>query len=200
MINVIIDESLIPIDKKILRLIVCCVEYETNSMNEEFKKISDLINDPIRFKKSGDKVHYANMIPLQKNLLVELISKLSITVKIYIYYRADINDNKFKLYGIKKTIDHLNHIHKNKLNKISLEPTEEYENTNISKYMDRSIDKYMYLVPDILSGTFSDYLSDTQKIKKDIIVNYDLLREKIRLQYFNIKVNSEQYLIRDKKI
>lgn len=177
--TIFIDESYKPLDNKMGRCVVCAVE--VNNLEKINKEVSDYIvvikQDDIRFGEIS-KLHFSGLNLLQRSGLIEFISKLDITAKIFVEYSIEPSQNAVKIRTIKNTIVSLEQIHKSKKINFFIEPTTEYKNSPIAKFCSDSY-KSLAILPDSLIATFLDELSLDHENHL-----YKLVREKIRLQVY----------------
>ena len=101
---ILIDENVKQIDKKVTRVSFCFVEVDDKNILNGIRKFVDSIrNDPIRFG-GVDKIHFSSMAEAQRQSVIEYISKINITAKIFIYYCYGISEHDAKLQSVENAI------------------------------------------------------------------------------------------------
>ena len=81
---ILIDENVKRIDKKVMRVSVCCVEVDNENILDDIRGyVNSIKDDRIRFG-SVDKIHFSSMSEAQRQSVIEYISKINITAKIFI--------------------------------------------------------------------------------------------------------------------
>jgi len=161
--------------------------------------------DKLRFN-LGSKLHFTGLSPAQKTILIEKISKLPITFKIYVAYQNTIGCNldAIKYDLLKKSILHHASIQPGLLFKI--EKATEY--SNISKdlpQLDTELldakDHKSFLIPDVLLGVVCGFLDIQDRSRSsDALFWYELIYNQIRLEVISFDDAKPLYLTRANKL
>lgn len=199
MIYCIADESYKKFDNKISRTSVCVVEFtDLELISKEFEGLIKTVeNDNVRFNNKLNKLHSSELTAPQVTFITEKISKMKFSAKIYTKYIYDKSEKDCKVETMQLAVEHLKCIHINKETTIKIESAEEYKDSKLAKLCGDLGDKYS-LLPDIILAVFLHILDD----KKPEITNnsnYNLLREKIRLQVFALD-KTRRYLDKTKRL
>lgn len=194
---ILIDENVKRIDKKVMRVSVCCVEVDNENILDDIRGyVNSIKDDRIRFG-SVDKIHFSSMSEAQRQSVIEYISKINITAKIFIYYYDDISEHDAKLQSAEDAVLSIKHIHRGKKLDIKLEEASEYKSSRIAKYCLRGED--LFIVPD---GILSVFLGCLDNVSNRTGANdrmYILIKEKIRLQVFSFG-GEKEYLNSIKRV
>lgn len=194
---ILIDENVKQIDKKVTRVSFCFVEVDDKNILNGIRKFVDSIrNDPIRFG-GVDKIHFSSMAEAQRQSVIEYISKINITAKIFIYYCYGISEHDAKLQSVENAISNVQHIHKGKKLDIKLEEASEYKSSPIAK--DFLSDEDLFIVPDGMLNVFLGYLDNVSNRTGANDRMYTLIKEKIRLQVFDFG-GKKDYLNSTKRV
>ena len=194
---ILIDENVKQIDKKVTRVSFCFVEVDDKNILNGIRKFVDSIrNDPIRFG-GVDKIHFSSMAEAQRQSVIEYISKINITAKIFIYYCYGISEHDAKLQSVENAISNVQHIHKGKKLDIKLEKASEYKSSPIAK--DFLSDEDLFIVPDGMLNVFLGYLDNVSNRTGANDRMYTLIKEKIRLQVFDFG-GKKDYLNSTKRV
>jgi len=205
---VLIDESYKNIDLIISRYVFGHVIIPEKNIKEfEIWIKNNIENDKLRFS-NKEKMHFSELTTTQQDVLVEKISKMPITCKLYITYINNYSSIKQKLLQLDLLINSIRHHQNNKPNSKYLieESSEQY--TNIKKYLPRfdiSIKPFSnyksLLIPDVMLGVFCSYLDKNQdKRQNDINKWHTLIYNQIRLEVIDFQPKIKLFLSRDKKI
>lgn len=163
--NLLIDESQCQIDEMIVRTIISCVEINAKTTTDELEKqVKSLVDEliPVFNKK---KVHLADFTQDEKCAVINAISKLEFTTKIWVHYGVHKNQTEAKKDAMRNTIISLQKKHsKNNVNFL-IEHATDYRQVIKGKFMTRS--SYLSLLPDICCYIMKLKL-DKQKIIKSI--------------------------------
>ena len=199
MIYCIADESYRRLDNKIARTIVCIVEFSNlNLITKEFEELLEIIEkDKVRFKNRLNKLHSSGVAAPEITYITEYISKMRINAKIYTKYIYDKSEKECKIETMHLAVNHITRLHKNKELFIEVESANEYINSDLSKLFGNLGNKFA-LLPDIILTAFLHTL-DSESLKKSNNLNYNLLKEKIRLQVFALD-KSYEYLDKTKRL
>lgn len=199
MIYCIADESYKKLDKKISRTSVCIVEFsDLIIVTKEFESLVQTITkDKVRFKNKITKLHSSELTAPQITFLTEHISKMRINAKIYTKYIYDKSEKVCKVETMQLAVKHIEHIHKNEKTTIEIEAAKEYEDSELAQLFGNLGNKFA-LLPDIILTTFLHTLNDV-RAEMPNNSNYNLLREKIRLQVFALD-KSYNYLEKTKRL
>lgn len=181
---VLADESVRSLDKKVTRVSFCCVEFvDGDILNDIRNYVESIKNDPIRFG-GVDKMHFSSMSEAQQSLIIEYISKINITAKVFVYYFYNISEKDSKIQSADRTIMNILHIHRGKKIDIQLEAASEYKDSQIAKdFLSREED--LFIVPDGMLSVFLGHLDNTSGRTGANDRMYTLIKEKIRLQVFH---------------
>ncbi|MGA3150299.1 MAG: hypothetical protein ABSD10_01605 [Candidatus Saccharimonadales bacterium] len=182
--NILIDESVTQVDKKSIRVSVCCVEYLDDAIKDDLQKLQDSFEkDEVRYPKTGKKIHFSELNIVQQSDITEIISKSDITAKVYVYYFLGMDEARAKVAAVEATIHHVQLLHRTRDIDISLETAQEYKSSSISKYL--SAEKTLFIFPDAILSIFCNFLGNQDPRKTAVSLRlYTLIREKIRLQVF----------------
>lgn len=182
MIDIFLDESLDRVDRKLWKVSVGAVEIEHDKVYTSMKQVTELLNDPIRFP-DRKKYHASGMNQAENSEIVEVVSKLPISAKVYTYYLFAQNEKVAKVLGMEKSVEHLKYIHRNKDVEIYIEYADEYKRSKISSHLVKQSDAF--LVVDSVLSVYTHYLDDIGGGAISLSRrNYTLLKSKIRLQSF----------------
>lgn len=191
MIDIIVDESAKRIDKKVFRISICCVE----TIGDNYKINLDLIeqmvkDDGVRFPKNNKKLHFSELNDAQQSAIVEQISKLPLTAKIYNFYSICENEAIAKRSAMLQTLTHLKWLHRKRDINISVEFAEEYKRTAVNQYMKKLW--FPFIIPDAILSVFVAHLNEINtKSTSSNVQFYKLLKSKIRLQIFRMEPHEE---------
>lgn len=181
--TVLIDENIRRIDKIFSRISFCAVEIPEQAVLDEIASVvPEMKLDKIRFGDIG-KFHFSELAEAQRFAVIEVISKINVTAKIYTYYCFNENEKESKIKYAIQTIEHLTRIHKNKELNIMLEYADEYKAVKqLAKVLVK--DENIFIIPD---GFLAVFMAKLDNISAHTGANdrmYTLIREKIRLQVF----------------
>ena len=137
------------------------------------------------------------MAEAQRQLIIEYISKINITAKIFVYYCYDISERDAKLQSAENAILNVEYIHRGKKLDIKLEEASEYKSSPVVKYCLK--DKDLFIVPDGMLSVFLGYLDNVSDRTGANDRMYGLIKEKIRLQVFNFG-GKKEYLNSTKRV
>ena len=194
---ILVDENVKRIDKKVMRVSVCCVEVNDEHILETVREyVKSIRGDPIRFG-SVNKIHFSSMAEAQRQAVIEYISKINITAKIFLYYFYGISEHDAKLQSVENAISNVRHIHKGKKLDIKLEKASEYKSSPIAK--DFLSDEDLFIVPDGMLNVFLGYLDNVSNRTGANDRMYTLIKEKIRLQVFDFG-GKKDYLNSTKRV
>lgn len=205
---VLVDESYKETDYVIARYMfghVIISEKEISNFEEWLTESID--KDKLRFTIRG-KMHFSDLTYAQKDILVEKISKIPLTFKVYVTYInrfAEIIDRKkMKSELLSYSIRHQELNAPN--SKYIIEEASEYKNIrrrlpSFDLEIKPAQEYRALLIPDIMLGVFGSFLDrDNSRQMSDIDKWHTLIYNQIRLETFEIKPKTKLFLSRDKKI
>lgn len=186
---VFVDESYKNIDILTARIMFCYAEFERQiDLDNSYKTVRKLIvDDKIRFGLNAKKIHYSEFNPSQKTYACNVVSKLNFRCKLFVKYfhnhdvKNEETSQKQKL--LKSSLKFMLDKQLGSSYRIYVEEAKgTYERLTLPKNAELTNDfKELLLISDVVLGVFSDYL-DRSTRETQAIVNYKLLKEKIRLQ------------------
>lgn len=189
--SVVIDERQDHLDEHLVRTLYSVVEIpeETN--------IVDISNEvKIYIEQIGieniDKLHFTSLNKDQRLRCVELIGKMNITAKVYVYYDFRVNESAAKKLNLVRSVRATQYKHRNKELTFYVEKADEYR--RVIKKEALTNDYYLSLLADCYCYVFATRLnkpSNTPVVNARNDKLYMLLRHQIRLH---------TYLFGDKKI
>ena len=202
------DESYKKLDKVLSRVTICYVEFRSkdkDSLLESKEQVSSkIIGDKVRFGNNIKKIHYSEFTPAQKAQSCDLISKLKFKCKIFIFYfynQAETKggDSKQKLSSVCSSLKFMKDKQIKEGDIIYIEDASIYDSLrNYKNIVITAEHKEMMLIPDIIIGVFNDHLDRHNDQQADS--NYKLIKEKIRLQVFNIDGKGQLPLSRNIRV
>ena len=197
MYSIFLDENVTKLDKKVTRTSVCAVEVQDMEVIEKVQKlITDIRSDKIRFAKV-EKIHFSSLSEDQRARIIEILSKLDVTVRTYVVYSYNVKETEAKIRAVRLTLENLRHIHKGKKINISIEHAAEYTKTEFKELL--GTEEANYLICDAFLHVFIGVLDNTSGSQGAQDRMYSLIREKIRLQVFNYGGESV-YLRRENRL
>lgn len=206
---VLIDESIKAMDKACVRYVYGHVITNQEVIDEfEIWVRENVEYDTLRFSLT-DKMHFTSLSQIQRNILVEKISKLPITFKVYVTYvnKAAIRDATELKIGLLGNSIH--HHEQNKPNsKYIVEQAQEYGDLTIKFSGLNTVtipfsERKALLLPDILLGVFCGFLDTENKSPADsreYEVWHTLIFNQIRLEVIDFQPKKRRYLRRSNKI
>jgi len=190
MLNIYLDESIEQVDKKLWKISICGVEIGQEQVEDSVARIMSTIADPIRFPKTGRKIHFSEMNDAQQSQIVEVISKLPIGAKTYTYYLMAENEAAAKRTAMERAVNHLQHIHRARDITVFVEHANEYRDSEVKGYLHKDLPAFM--LPDAILSVYSKFLNDTKTYSTSSNARfYVLLKAKIRLQSFSTDEHQE---------
>src|ERR1700722_1456867 len=136
MIEILVDESIEQIDSKAQKISVCCVELGQGALVSSLAALRKTIEtDKVRFPDNGTKIHFSDMNDAQRAIIVETISKLPLTAKIYTYYSISDNSKQAKRDAMQMTIAHIRRLHRTKEITLKIEYADEYKGTSYAGHL-----------------------------------------------------------------
>lgn len=198
MIEIFIDENIERIDSKAWKISVCCVEIDHGSLDRSLGELRQSIeSDKIRFPDNGTKLHFSEMNDAQKTIVVEVLSKLPITAKLYTYYSINDDGREAKRVAMQKTVDHISRLHRTKEITLKIEYADEYKGTPYAGCLVR--DDFGSILPDALLNVYCKRLNEiSPKGSAANMQFYALLKSKMRLQTFNMQQRTEYNIRQDR--
>lgn len=198
MLYVYLDESFERVDKKLWKVSICGVEIEENQVEESVAQIASITSDVIRFPQTGRKAHFSEMDDAQQSQIVEVISKLPISAKVYTYYLIVENESVAKCNAMERAVGHLQYIHRTKDISVFVEYADEYKESAINNYIYKNLPSF--ILPDSILSVYTKYLKFTDSSRPSATPRfYTLLKAKIRLQTF-IMEEHQEYNQRDRRL
>lgn len=204
---VLIDESIKEVDKACTRYAFGHVIIDSDTASDFEQWLADNVeSDTLRFSLKG-KLHFTELSPAQRHILVEKISKLPITFKVYVTYvsRNALPDVSATKKGL-LTRSMLHH-EKNKPNsEYIVEQSDEYKTLpaqlkNLKVSTVAFPDMKALLLPDVLLGVFCGFLDIQNPAQStDMITWHTLIYNQIRLEVIDFQPKARQYLRRGDKI
>ncbi|MNY23218.1 hypothetical protein D3C86_1568730 [compost metagenome] len=182
--SVVIDERQDRLDEHTTRTLYCAVEIpEETNIGSISKEIEDYLqqNDI----KDLDKMHFTSMHPTQRLQCVELIGKMNITAKIYIYYDFREKGDVLKKVNLVKAVRATQYKHRNKELTFYVEKADEYE--GVIKKEAMTSDHFLSLLADCYCYVFATRLNKTTNTSPVNVLNekmYSLIRHQIRLHTY----------------
>lgn len=204
--QILIDESEKQIDQVCTRY-----SYGHTMIDEETIKefedwvIQEVEGDKLRFSLNS-KLHFTSLSPAQKTILIEKISKLPITFKIYVSYRNTVGCNldAIKYDLLKKSI--LHHASIQPEIPFKIEKATEYSSiyTDLpqtdTELLDAK-DHKSFLIPDVLLGVVCGFLDIQDRSRSsDALLWYELIYNQIRLEVISFDDSKPMYLTRANKL
>lgn len=190
MLDVFLDESFERIDKKLWKVSVCGVEIENSEVKNSVAQVASITSDVIRFPESGKKLHFSELNDAQQSQIVEVVSKLPIAAKTYTYYILGENEPSAKRIAMERSVRHLQHIHRSKKMSVFIEYAHEYRGSEVKDLLYRDLPAFV--LPDAILSVYTKFLNDKEIGSTSSNARfYILLREKIRLQSFNLDGHRE---------
>ena len=200
MTEILLDENLCIVDKIMSKVNICCVEVDQTSsdiVNTGLDKVFTMVKtDRVRFEDNGslDKIHSSQFNSAQLTQIVEIISKLPISAKIYTHYfmNRDLGDKDAKIIAMRRSLSSIKHNHRNNATKFVIEHSKDYVGSSLQNMLsDEESYYHRLLLPDLFLSVYSRYLGCEQVSKsrsksQPSDVFYKLLKSKIRLQAFII--------------
>lgn len=193
-VSLFIDERQDTLDVCLVRTIISCVEIEGDEICEKLEKD---IKDALAHLKDIDgkqKFHFSDLAQDKKLAVVEALSKLDYTAKVWIHYDLLANANVAKVKAMRNTILSLKKKHsKNKL-VILVEKADEYKSVIKESFM--TDNTFLSILPDLScyimarkldansTPRYTDNKKEIEEIKKSTDYLIGLAHEHIRLQVF----------------
>lgn len=198
MIDIYIDENIERLDSKAWKISVCCVEIDHGSLDESLSTLCYSIeSDKIRFPDNGTKLHFSEMNDAQKTIVVEVLSKLPITAKLYTYYSINDDGREAKRVAMQRTVDHISRLHRTKEITLKIEYADEYKGTPYAGCLVRG--DFGSILPDALLNVYCKRLNEiSPKSSAANMQFYTLLRSKMRLQTFDMQQRTEYNIRQDR--
>jgi len=181
---IVIDERQDRLDEHVTRSIYCTVEIpEETDVNDVSKEIEDYIKQNAIVEL--DKIHFTSMHPKQRLKCVELIGKMNITAKMYIYYDFQENGSIAKKFNLVKAVRATQYKHRNKELTFYVERADEYK--GVIKKEAMTSDHFLSLLADCYCYVFTTRLNKPMNSPAINTLNeqmYTLLRHQIRLHTY----------------
>ncbi len=182
--SIVIDERQDRLDEHVTRTIYCAVEIpEETDVNTVSKEIEEYLkqNDI----KELAKIHFNSMHQMQRLKCVELIGKMNITAKMYVYYDFRENNSTIKKTNLVKAVRETQYKHRNKELAFYVEKATEYR--GIVKQEAMTTDHFLSLLADCYCYVFTSRLNKPTNAPATNTFNermYALLRHQIRLHTY----------------
>jgi hypothetical protein len=198
-IEIFIDESVERIDSKAWKISICGVEIDQGSLDESLAELRRSIEaDKIRFPDNGTKLHFSEMNDAQKTIVVEVLSKLPITAKIYTHYSISDDAKQAKLTVMQKAIEHISWLHRTQEISLKVEHADEYRGSPFADCLVKG--DFGFILPDALLNVYCKQLNETGSRSSAANAQfYKLLKSKMRLQAFSMQEHTE-YNIRQNRL
>jgi len=180
--TILLDENITNLDNMMKRVSVCAVEVPEGPAMEELNEIMNVINqDNVRY---GDikKMHFSELAEAQRSAIIEQISKIDVTAKMYVYYFFDETEKSSKYFAMSEAVKHLMYIHRTNKIDIKIEHADEYLKTDLKPLLAK--DEVIFILPDGFLSVFVGKLDNTSSKVGTNDRMYTLIREKLRLQVF----------------
>lgn len=182
--SIVIDERQDRLDEHVTRTVYCAVEIpEETDVNTVSKEIEEYLRQ--NGIKELDKMHFTSMHPAQRLKCVELIGKMNITAKMYIYYDFRENNSIAKKVNLVKAVRATQSKHRNKELTFYVEKASEYRGAIKQEAM--TTDHFLSLLADCYCYVFTSRLNKTTSRPVVNAFNermYALLRHQIRLHTY----------------
>lgn len=182
--SIVIDERQDQLDEQLTRTIYCAVEIpEEISVEGISKEIEDYLNE--NDIDELDKMHFTSMHPIQRLKCVELIGKMNITAKMYIYYDFRENGSIAKKVNLVKAVRATQYKHRNKKLTFYVEKATEYKGVIRQNAM--TSNHFLSLLADCYCYVFTTRLNKPANTPAVNVFNdrmYALLRHQIRLHTY----------------
>lgn len=182
--SIVIDERQDRFDEHLTRTLYCAVEIPEETNIIDISKVVKKYVEQIGIK-DIDKLHFTSLTVMQRLKCVELIGKMNITAKMYIYYDFRINNSTAKRVNLVKTVQATQYKHRNKELTFYVEKADEYK--GVVKNESLTSDHYLSLLADCYCYVFATRLN---KPTNSLAVNtlnerlYRLIRHQIRLHTY----------------
>ncbi len=193
--NLLIDESQAQIDKMTVRTIISCVEVSTKTTTDELESQIKMLVDGLVSISEKKKIHLADFTQEEKNAVIDAVSRLEFTEKIWIHY-ASKNPTVAKIDALRSTVVALQKKHSKSDVHFLVEHATDYHQVVKDRFMTTS--PYLSLLPDIccyimrlkldkqiiLAGISNDELRNIKSQELERLIS--LMHEHIRLQVVNV--------------
>ena len=201
------DESYKSLDYLTSRTLFCYVEFD----DEDNVKIAadviqeKVINDTLRYSTKG-KLHYTSFTPAQKASICDILSKLNYRCKVFVRYNHGVDSSKNEAqYKRELFTGSLKFMIDKQISSNDIVYIENAAGTYKKQGLANNIqlvdaaNQPLFLVADVVLGVFCDYL-DRSLTETQVITNYTLIKEKIRLQVIRSDEYYPQPLSRNQRI
>lgn len=150
--TLLIDERQDRLDKIQTRTIISCVELdEKYTLDELEENIKAAIRGIIDI--SRRKLHFAELNTAEKVLVVDALSNLDFTSKVWIFYHSLKNPTEAKQRSLKLAIDSLKKKHSKRQVSFLVEHAADYKNIVRENFM--TTNEYLSLLPDLICYVMS---------------------------------------------
>lgn len=185
--SIIIDERQDQLDEWLTRTMYCAVEIPEDT---DIDNVSSTIEEHLKRNsiEGFEKLHFTSMHPSQRMKCVELIGKMNITAKVYVYYNFRENASMAKKINLVKTVRETQYKHRNKelsLLSFFVEHAGEYKGVISKDAM--TTDHFLSLIADCYCHVFATRLNGPANTPTVNTINkqmYALLRHQIRLHTY----------------
>lgn len=204
---VFVDESYRPLDHLTSRTVFCYVEFSDKADATEATKIikEKITDDTLRYSTKG-KLHYTSLTPGQKSGVCDILSKLNYRCKLFVRYNHGVDVSKGEAQHKKDLLaGSLNFMLDKQVSATDMIYIENAAGTYDNKGLASNVrlinasDQPLFLIADVILGVFCDYL-DRSLTETQVITNYTLIKERVRLQVVSVEAYTPQPLSRDQRI
>ena len=188
--SIVIDERQDQLDIHTLRTLYSAVEVPPEvSVSELSKEVEEFILE--NRITSPEKLHFSSLRYEQRLTLVELIGKMPIRIKMYVYYDFRKNQAITKKINLVRTVRYTQYKHRNKELTFYVEHAGEYK--GVIRRESLTTDHFLSLVADCYCYVFAIKLNKPWDTRNNDM--YTLIRHQIRLHtyiYDNKKIEDSK--------
>lgn len=204
--QILIDESIKQIDQVCTRYAYGHVQINQQTIDDFDRWAKEnVLQDNLRFDMKA-KLHFTSLSTSQKSFLVEKISKLPISFKVYVSYVNSIaesgDDTKYNL--LKRSI--LHHSTLQPKSSFGIEKAEEYRHLvrdlpQVQATLLEAKGNTSLLVADVLLGVYCGFLDIRERNRSsDQLLWHQLIYNQIRLEVIEFSAHKPLYLARANKL